>query len=335
MRLSYSQIEKFINYKWEWYWKYVLWNKEDNYSSAKVIGKACHLAVEHINRYGEIDREIVNKFVLWECMQKIDDSNLCYETNINDSLVVERAINNFVNHYYKNWIKKSSWQVEWLVKWELLWNEIIWYVDLLTEDCIIDYKFVASHTKMWSWFKSPFSPNLTNEQKYKIQWYIYMKLSWVKKVVFIETLKKDLTISPSWSWYRKSDLISLCKDFDPKDVKLTMPKIVEKYKPKKIWVKEIVIEMSEELEKEVLGIIEPAIEEMKEYTDNAEKRVLNTIDSYFDKIKKIQDKVMDEKDSTNMAKYISDVADLIFQMELKHSEMKSKYKSEYIKKKEN
>lgn len=298
------------------------------------------MAVEHINKFWEDKRDWAEQYIYEECERYFEWEELLSEYRKSKEKL-NHAVDNYKYHYYdlKGAImKKSDGEPEAEVKGEIMWVDFTWYIDLKLDSMLVDYKAVWSHTKRWENKTSSYSPILSNEQKYKIQAYLYMKITGIKKTLFVEVLKSPVDIyatNPSGRGYKKADLIAMCDNFKPWDEKLTMPKIVEQYRPRKKAVQEIVIEWSEKLEKEVVELITPAIEEMKKLKEEKPRDpLLEKIEEQFEEIKKLERAAMDEKDATKISVILSTIADTVYQMELIHADIKHKYKQEFVKKKE-
>lgn len=138
------------------------------------------------------------------------------------------------------WFDNMKWIIpKWIAEGKIETDDFVWYIDLETEDEIVDYKFVKSFNSKWQYDSVPW---------YIIQWALYaLHKPHIKRVKFIEILKTKPLIT---KWYGVTkpyitEQIQLQFWVIP-DPKLTIDQLLEEYKPAKPATQEIVFECTDE-----------------------------------------------------------------------------------------
>ena len=166
MKYSVNQIKNFCGSKSKWAGKYIL-NIEDNFQPNDAL-------------------------LLWRIFETyLITGNDTIEELIWDSEVVDIAslLEDFENLKYNASeleVEKGGHQIK--VEWELLGQLFQWYVDIMTEDTVIDIKTARYLTKK-DWDSKNMRSNLSNMEEYELQCWVYMKLSKRKKAKIIEVAK--------------------------------------------------------------------------------------------------------------------------------------------------
>jgi len=175
MKISVSQIKKFAKSPSQWAGHYILWIKDEFTSDAMDIWTALHKFIETWN----ID-EAYNFLV-----------------NVDDKEKAVEQLDILIENVSKFDIPK--WENELKCNGKLFWQDCIGYIDLLTDDEVIDFKTVSSLSKPddkpWMWQK------YNNYEEYKLQCYFYMIATGKKKARILELMKKKFkTKSVHWQW---------------------------------------------------------------------------------------------------------------------------------------
>ena len=175
MKLSISQIKKFAKSPSQWAGQYILWIKDEFSSDAMDVGTALHKFIETWN---------VN--TAYNCLVNVDDKEKAVEQ-------LDILIDNVAE------FEIPKWEHELKCHGKLFWFDCMGYIDILTEDEVIDIKTVSSLSKpddkpgMWQRFN--------NYEEYKLQCYFYMVATWRKKARILELMKKKFkTDSVPWQW---------------------------------------------------------------------------------------------------------------------------------------
>ena len=175
MRISASQIKMFCWSKAKRAGQNILWIK-DNYSNDSYI----------------VWKLLENYLITWK-------DNI--EEVIGDSVVdnLEKILQDYENAKYNTqWLVFEKWVTQYKVEWQLLWQQVLWYVDNITDNWIDEIKtshYVSNPEKdsknSWS--------NMTPMEEYRLQVWIYMKLLWRTKAKVIEIPKHRYKDWPRFS----------------------------------------------------------------------------------------------------------------------------------------
>lgn len=164
MLLSVSQLKTFNASKATWWWKYLLGIDEPIQNDALWLWQLA----EHYLITGQDDYNILDKANIQDMEKTIQD----YDT---------------IKHNAK-WLEIPKGLTNVRVEWDLLGQRFLWYIDLLTEDTIIDIKTSkylskqeSDNKNMWSW--------LSSYDEYRLQLWVYMKLTGKQKGKIIEVAK--------------------------------------------------------------------------------------------------------------------------------------------------
>jgi len=126
---------------------------------------------------------------------------------------------------------------EWIPEWKIEDDNFVWYIDLLTDEEIIDYKVVSNFSWLTEW--------------YLIQWAVYAKFHPDKKRIRFIELTKPKT---DFKYTKKDDIIDMIEreySIDLTDAmvdrKMTRELLVEKYPITWCGRKDVVIPVTPEL----------------------------------------------------------------------------------------
>ena len=160
-RISVSQIKTFIKSKAERAGKYLLNIREDKQEDYFIMG---HVFEAWIMFWKDISdkylKEIKNKKTFFEEFETLK--------------------------YNSEWLEFIRGKNNYEVKGKLFWQDILWYIDSYTKDEIIDIK-TTQYLSKDDWKKWLFGMN--SYDSYKLQLWIYFRLTWVKKTKIIEVSK--------------------------------------------------------------------------------------------------------------------------------------------------
>ena len=193
MKLSISQIKKFAKSPSQWAGQYILWIKDEFKSDAMDIWTALHKYIQTWN----ID-------TAYNCLVNVDDKEKAVEQL---DILIDNAAEFDI----------PKWEHELQCNGKLFWFDCMGYIDILTEDEVIDIKTVSTLSKpddkpgMWQKYN--------NYEEYKLQAYFYMIATWKKKARILELMKKKFkTKSVHWQWI----------EFNLEDIE---KEVTEKWKP--------------------------------------------------------------------------------------------------------
>lgn len=138
-------------------------------------------------------KDIIENDALWlwqlaehRLITKQDDYSILENANIQD---MEKTIAEYDNiKHNAEWLEIPKWQTQAKVEWVLLWQLFVWYIDLLTDDTVIDIKTSKYLTNPESESKNMWS-GLSSYEEYELQLWIYMSLTGKKKGQIIEVSK--------------------------------------------------------------------------------------------------------------------------------------------------
>ena len=228
--LSVSQVKKYTTNPSSRAWAYLLWIWDNFTKDAMIVWNAFHTFIETQSL-----KEGAN--YIKEHWEDIED----YESAVDKlSILVE------------NYLDTPTPKAE---QHEVPFDKDIWYwinfqgfVDWIVGDTILEYK---STSKISHKDDKPMQRQAHNNiEEYEFQIWVYMRATWLKKAKLIEVLNKDATIKRAGS-LKKADIISLCKDFDKDDSKLTIQEIITKYQPKREFSQVIDYTRTDERDKEM------------------------------------------------------------------------------------
>lgn len=173
IRLSVSQIKKYMKSPSQRAGEYILWIKDEFKNDALHIGSAFHKYCETGN-YEEAVKII----------------ELCEDQST--------ALDQFytLTHNFDKF-DLTKWEAEIKMECELWWVPFVWYIDDLT-DYVTDYKSVSSLSKKDD--KPAMRQAQSNYDEYMLQAYIYMKGTGKPKARFVEVMKKNLKTRPDEYW---------------------------------------------------------------------------------------------------------------------------------------
>lgn len=183
MKLSVSQVKTFTGSQAKWAGKYILWIQDEFKSDALLLGNL----YEHYLIHWEDNWDIAENKTIHNPEKLAED----YEWLKHNGQHID--------------VPKGSYQTK--VEGKLLWQEWVGYIDLLTDDTIIDIKTVYRPTKTDSKTKNMWS-GLTSYEEYELQMWVYMSLTWYKQADIIEIAKfqyKDWRQSNQIIHFERSD----------------------------------------------------------------------------------------------------------------------------------
>jgi len=164
MKLSVSQLKTYNASPAKWAGFYILWIKEKIENDALWLWQIAE-----------------NWLVTGQ-----DDYSILENANIQD---MEKTIEQYdiIKHNAK-WLEIPKWVAQYKTEWVLLWQMWVWYIDIITEDEVIDIKTSQYLTNpettspnMWSW--------LSSYDEYALQLWVYMKLTGRSRGKIIEVSK--------------------------------------------------------------------------------------------------------------------------------------------------
>ncbi len=193
MKISVSQIKKFAKSPSQWAGQYILWIKDEFTSDAMDIWNALHKFIQTWN----ID-------TAYNFLVNVDDKEKAVEQ-------LDILIENLAE------FEIPKWEHELQCFGKLFWFDCMGFIDLLTEEEVIDIKTVSSLSKPDD--KPGMRQAFNNYEEYKLQAYFYMIATWKKKARILELMKKKFkTKSVPWQWI----------EFDLQDIE---QQVIETWKP--------------------------------------------------------------------------------------------------------
>lgn len=162
------------------------------------------LSVSQLKTYNASKAKRAGQYILWiqdfiendalwlwqlaeyRLMTGEDDYSILDKANIQD---MEKTIQEYdtIKHNAK-WLEIPKWATQVKVEWDLLGQRFVWYIDLVTEDTIIDIKTSRYLTKVDDKSKNMWS-GLSSYDEYRLQLRVYMKLTGKQKSQIIEVAK--------------------------------------------------------------------------------------------------------------------------------------------------
>ena len=228
-KLSASSLKDLLNDYHRFESRFTSCIQLKKFNPAYVSGQCLHSVAEHYANTGEL-----NKQVAYDMLE-----NKKWEFTIIIDGEIERTREPYIDECIEaieNWIENMSWIIQQgnpEVKIED--DNFTWFIDLIKNDEIWDWKFVNSYNKAWMFDSMPW---------YLIQWALYTR--WYNNtywklptaIKFIEILKKNTAITEPW-YNTKEKIISLIEedkwinlDGARIDRKITREKLIEMYQPK-------------------------------------------------------------------------------------------------------
>ena len=197
MKISVSQIKKYMKSPAEWAGTYILGIKDEWSNDAVSIWKAIHYYLETWDKFGMYN------------VLEVEDTGKAVE-----------QLDILIDNIEKFDIPK--WEHEVMVDADLLGLPAVWYVDLLTDDEVIDFKTVSKLSKPddkpWTW------QAVNNYEEYKLQMWYYMKATGRKKARILELMKKRFKtkeVNGQWIEFEWSD------EFDKEMINKYWPIVLE------------------------------------------------------------------------------------------------------------
>lgn len=217
-RLSYSSIKLLNENPTKWFSQYIKWIYDNEFHDYFVVGNAFHLIVENFNKTWDRNIKVWQSYIYREAER----------LNHKEELYKEFAQLDALYNNYFDWTEIKPKESELEVSMEFDWVKFIGKLDAVHDWFIEDYKWVSSFL------------NEDNEQgmnklaEYHIQGWIYMILykqkywEYPKFARFTET-KKSI---PNLMRCRKPTIIEMCKATGKweNDDKMTIEKLIEKYR---------------------------------------------------------------------------------------------------------
>jgi hypothetical protein len=164
MKLSVSQLKKYISNKAERAWTYVLGIREYEDSSSTIAGSMFHCLME------------------WKEYDKVIPEDLKEE--VNEKL-------NALKENYK-YAPKLEWQFrEEYIEFNYMNQPCVAICDMINKEqwFIVDYKSAYTLSKVWDYTPSMFS-KLWTYWDYEVQAWFYMLATWISNVKIIEVCNK-------------------------------------------------------------------------------------------------------------------------------------------------
>lgn len=250
-RLSYSSVKLLNENSTKWFSQYIKGIYDNEFHDYFVVGNAFHLIIENFNKTGIRNIKVGQSYIYKEAERLNHKEELYKEFTQLDALY---------NNYF-DWEEIKPKESELEVTTVFDWVKFIGKLDAVHDWYIEDYKWVSSFL------------NEDNEQwmeklaEYHIQGWIYMILykekywEYPKFARFTETRKSI----PNLMRCKKSTIIEMAKATGKRenDEKMTIEKLIEKYRLVAKWKNIIDIPFSQELVDRCNTLILRAIEIIK------------------------------------------------------------------------
>jgi len=174
-KYSVSQIKKFNANPAERAGKYILWIKcATNDEAFALWNLAEYRLCNHIDDY-----ELLKDYV-WLDVAKVIEWYDVIKKNA-------------------EWLDKIDGETQLFVEWNIWDHKLIWYIDILQGDTIIDIKTSRYLSKEWWWVNM--RSGLTSFEEYELQLWFYMKATWKRKAKIVEVAKHDY--KNKWEWHSR------------------------------------------------------------------------------------------------------------------------------------
>lgn len=230
-KLSASTIKYLLDNEYKFVNKFTVWIDVDPMNVNFAIWSCLHKIAEHYSNTWEFSKDVWF-MLLWEIIEtnKIKNDDWTTIDYFNDEELEKMILS--IDSAYEN-LKDTLiewWDTE--VKAET--DDFVWYIDLIKDWQIIDYKFVKNFNSKWMFDSIP--SYLIQMSLYSV-WYLdkFWKLPlWC---AVIEVKKWDTLISDP-QYIKKDYIIDLIKKQNPYEEineKLTKEKLVETYAPREKW----------------------------------------------------------------------------------------------------
>ena len=166
---SISQFKLFHKSQAERAWKYILWLPTQGFWVESMI--VWNIIETYITIWWEIDDIIENQY---------------RRSNKNWRTYDKKKIESKVRWWLLNWAEglKIKWEYQVKVDMPLHWKKMLWYIDVLQWDTIIDIKTtwrkVSIDTDWFYW--------MSKQEEYELQLWYYMKATNKRKAKIIEII---------------------------------------------------------------------------------------------------------------------------------------------------
>jgi hypothetical protein len=217
--------------------KILIWADLDDYKSPLVAWSCFHKIAENYSKTGELNPEVWFD-CLWEFVSENEyqeDGVTIYPLNDQELTEIIEQINNCAKNM--SWVLIHWWECELHIQDD----EFDWYIDLLVDNKIYDWKFVKNFASSWKYDALVW---------YVIQAWFYaykLKEHWynLNEAHFVEILKWDTLITDA-SKFSKDELLEMILEKYWEDCLLDIPKkdltkykLIERFpidsKPTKDW----------------------------------------------------------------------------------------------------
>lgn len=217
-RLSYSSIKLLNENPTKWFSQYIKWIYDNEYHDYFAVGNAFHNIVEHYNKTG------VKNIKVWQSYIYKEAERLNYTWELYKEFAQLDAL---YNNYF-DWTEIKPKHSELSIETEFGWVKFLWKLDAVHDWYIEDYKWVSS------FLNEDNEMGMDKLNEYYVQGWIYMILykkqfgEYPKFARFTET-KKSL---PNLMRCRKPTIIEMAKATGKweDDDKMTIEKLIEKYR---------------------------------------------------------------------------------------------------------
>lgn len=171
-KYSISQLKKFNADPAAWWWKYILGiDSPGNPEAFCLWNLAEHRLCTHEDKY-----EIMEDYKL------LDDDKVIEWYDIIKSNA--------------EWLPCIEWETQLFVEGDIWGYKLIWYIDVLQGDTIIDIKTSRYLSKEWWWVNM--RSGLTSYEEYELQLWFYMKATGKRLAQIIEVAKHDYKKKGEW-----------------------------------------------------------------------------------------------------------------------------------------
>lgn len=230
-KLSVSTIKYLLDDEYKFVNKFTVWIDVDPVNVNFAIWSCLHKIAEHYSNTWEFSKDVW--FIL---LSDIIDSNKIIDSEWNE---IDYFTDDELEEIILNIDSASENLKETLIAWwhsevKIETDDFVWYIDLLKDWWIMDYKFVKNFNSKWMFDSIP--SYLIQMSLYSI---LYIKQFWTRPqwCAIIEVKKWDTLI---WDpqYIKKDYILDLIRKQNPYEEineKLTKEKLIEIYKPRDKW----------------------------------------------------------------------------------------------------
>lgn len=296
-KLSASTIKYLLDNEYKFVNKFTVWIDIEPVNVNFAMWSCLHKIAEHYSNTQEFSKDVW--FML---LSEIIDNNKIIDAEWNE---IDYFTDDELEEIILNIDSASENLKETLIAWwhsevKIETDDFVWYIDLLKDWWIMDYKFVKNFNSKWMFDSIP--SYLIQMAVYSL-WYIWQFGKKPEWCAIIEVKKWDTLI---WDpqYIKKDYILDLIRKQNPYEEineKLTKEKLVEMYKPRDKWFQWIKFDVNDEFIEFGRSVLSSAIEIRNlviQYSnstiDDERKSINNKVKIHIKNFKSIVSKFVDK-----------------------------------------